>query len=87
MSNASSYGRFYWCVKTNLSDSGEIYIHADSVELTADGSLVFWQHKESEDPFGELSQRVNLSIAAGNWKACFAASVIDGHAVAVEHWA
>jgi hypothetical protein len=28
----------------------------------------------------------NMIFAAGQWQAAFAASCIDGHAVAVEHW-
>jgi hypothetical protein len=24
------YGQFYWCVKTTVSDDGEIYLHASS---------------------------------------------------------
>jgi hypothetical protein len=26
-----------------------------------------------------------LSIAAGHWSACFTASVMDGHTIAVDH--
>ena len=29
---------------------------------------------------------VNMTFGPGQWQAAFAASCIDGHAVAVEHW-
>lgn len=72
----AKYGKYYWCVKTNLSKDGEIYLMADWTEVTANGDLLFWRS-------GGL---LNMSIAAGSWKAFFAASLIDGSAVAVEHW-
>jgi hypothetical protein len=69
-----SYGKSYWCVKTPLSPDGEIYVHADAVEFK-DGCLVLVG-----------SKGVNLAFASGQWRACFAASCLDGHAIAVEHW-
>jgi hypothetical protein len=43
MQGPERYGNFYWCVKTKLSKSGEIYVHADRVEFTASGGIIFWQ--------------------------------------------
>ena len=80
MSGPDHYGALYWCVKTDLSESGEIYLHADRTEIV-DGILLFWRETGDGKPF------VNLAIAPGQWRALFAASVMDGHAVAVEHWA
>lgn len=71
---AAGYGKRYWCIKTDLSPDGEIYVHADEVRF-AYGAAIF-----------ESGKDVRLALAAGSWKAVFAASVIDGHAVAVEHW-
>lgn len=73
------YGKHYWCVKTNLSKNGEIYLMADRVEITQRGELLFWRDGDSP--------AVNLAISLGNWKAYFPASMMDGSAVAVEHWA
>ncbi len=73
---ACRYGSFYWCVKTPLSASGEIYVHADGVAIT-DGCLVL---------AGPGEHGVNMIFGPGQWQACFAASCLDGHAVAVEHW-
>jgi hypothetical protein len=73
----AKYGNFYWCIKTKLSSNGEIYVHADSVSVTENGSLQMQTKKE----FAQ-----NLIIAQGQWTAVFAASLLDGSAVAVEHW-
>ncbi len=72
---AERFGVYYFCVKTTLSESGEIYVHADSVSI-AQGALVFLGHQDIPV----------LVIALGDWSACFAASVLDGSAVAVPHW-
>lgn len=73
--SAADYGELYWCVKTPLAVSGDIYVHADGVEIHQ-GALVF---------MGRHGTPV-LTIAAGQWLASYAASVLDGSAVAVEHW-
>ena len=77
----SDAGRYYWCAKVtkDLSPDGEIYVFADDVVLT-DGAAVFLRDSDGK-------QYPNLVISAGKWSAVFAASVMDGHAVAVEHWA
>jgi hypothetical protein len=73
------YGQYYWCVKTQLSDDGDVYVHADRVTIDA-GVVTFW-HEEDGCP-----NRINLAVAPGQWTAVYAASVLDGHAVAVDHW-
>lgn len=78
MRDPSKYGRLYWCVKTDLSPDGEIYVHADEMTVV-DGALVLTSDKDGK-PQGRLY------IGAGHWKAAFAASAIDGHAIAVQHW-
>lgn len=72
----SDYGRFYWCVKTELSENGEIYIFAAEVIFTPIGGVNFLG----------VEGRVNLALAPGQWSAVYAASCFDGSAVAVEHW-
>jgi hypothetical protein len=71
------YGRYYWCV--GLVDGTEIHIHADDLRFY-DGALILERVKESESS-------VNMAFASGRWAFVYAASVIDGGAVAVEHWA
>jgi len=72
------YGKYYWCVKTHLSESGEIYANADEALVTETGDLVLRRTGDNE--------HTTLILAQGEWKACFAASVMDGTPVAVDHW-
>ena len=74
--SADRYGRYYWCVKTPLSPDGEIYLHADGMSVR-DGCLAF---------AGGGEHGINIIFAPGQWQTAFAASCLDGHAVAVEHW-
>jgi hypothetical protein len=73
------YGKYYWCVKVKktISKDGEIYIMADNVVVNNDGSVSFI----GKDVYP------NLILPAGSWLAVYAASLLDGSAVAVEHWA
>jgi hypothetical protein len=80
-SNASKYGGIYWGVRSELSQTGEIYVHADTVEVTPNGELIFWHNNEDG-----THRHQTLGFAPGSWACFFAASVEDGHAVAVEHW-
>jgi len=77
--SADKYGSRYWCVKTRLSEDGEIYLFADKVTV-ADGMLIFTSGGE------DGAANLNLALAPGEWGTVFAASIIDGCAVAVEHW-
>ena len=77
---ASDYGQYYWCVKTELSGSGEIYVFADEVRHLPTGGVLFVSKR------ADGCEINNLALAAGQWAALFAASCFDGHAVAVEHW-
>ena len=76
---ASDYGKYYWCVKTELSDDGEIYVFADEVRFTPTGGVLFVSQDAS-------TERVRLALAPGMWSGVSAASCFDGHAVAVERW-
>ena len=80
--NTENYGQFYFCIKVakSLAELGEIYVMADRVETTPNGSLAMITERDDKPSF------VNLLIAADKWAAVYAASVIDGAAVAVEHW-
>jgi hypothetical protein len=70
---------WYWRIKVPeaVSPSGEIYVYADEVELTAHGDLVCWR----DEP-----RHVNLALAAGTWIACYATSLLDGSGVAIGAW-
>ena len=75
------YGNQYWCVKVleSVCPKGEIYACADKAEVTGGGDLVLWQD-------GKNGPSVNLAFAKEQWHVVFAASFMDGSAVAVERW-
>jgi hypothetical protein len=82
------YGARYFCIKTPAAPDGEIYVMADRLEVTPVGALIAWggfrrQGRDLEE--GEAGL-ICLTLAPGQWTAAFAASLIDGNAIAVEHW-
>lgn len=80
----SKYGNFYWCIKTieALSPNKEIYVMADRIDVTPTGDLLCVGHSAKED----RAPVTVLAIARGQWTAFYAASVMDGSAIAVDHW-
>jgi hypothetical protein len=82
------YGSKYWCIKSKASKDGKIYVMADRLVVTVEGSLIAWgghRSKSKEVPPAEMQIPV-LILAAGHWTAAYAASTSDRSAVAVEHW-
>ena len=80
MSTANEYGAHYWCV---TGDGESVRLYADRIEVTTCGALVAWGGYRKEDGHPEREQQL-WGAAAGQWKTFFAASLIDGRAVAVE---
>ena len=80
MQETLRYGKKYWLIMVpkSVSIDKEITLMADTVYVQG-GALVFSQ-KDGDD------YSVNLVMAPGQWIAAYAASMLDGHAVAVEHW-
>lgn len=75
----NQYGDKYWCVR--LVSGEQIYFHADELSVARNGSLI------SRRIHPEPSRRYSfLSFGPGQWAFFYAASVIDGGAVCVEHW-
>ena len=74
-SGTARYGQYHWCIKTKLSKSGEIYIDANEAKVLPSGALLM---------LGKTG--VNLALANGQWTAVYAASCLDGSAIAVSHW-
>ena len=73
-------GNRYWCVKTNLSEeTGEVYAWADEVRIDRGSCLTLLHHRDGET-------MVNLIFAPGSWQGVYAASALDGSAVAVQSW-
>ena len=79
-SDTIKYGKLYWCVKTRLSEDGEIYVMADETQTRNDGTLVFLRSRH------DGPTTINLAISPGNWQAVFAANIQDGAPVAIEKW-
>ena len=92
-SYCASYGNKYWCVKVpkTMSKNGEIYVFADDVRFQQDGSVLFMGYGWDTSVRPRVKTReelaVNLALAPKNWTAVYAASCMDGSAIAVEHWA
>ncbi len=91
MSDARDYGSRYWCAKVpkELSKSGEIYVFADEVHIDPSGAVLFVSYAQVRNSDGDLLTTKALPylvLPPGQWYAVFAASCLDGHAVAVEHW-
>ena len=86
MGEEEKYGQYYWCVKVtpDLSPEGEIYLFADEVNAMPGGTLEFLRLKTAAK--GPTQRYPNLILPAGKWLAVYAASVLDGSAVAVTIW-
>jgi hypothetical protein len=76
---AAGYGQFYWCVGLADEKNTEVYAHADRVEFAPSGGVVLLRDRDEQSS-------PTLAFAAGRWSFVYAASVIDGSAVSVEHW-
>lgn len=73
MSSADQEGQYYFCIR--LNGNKDIYAYADGVEIV-DGAIVL----------RKKGGQMNFTLASGQWEYCYAASSVDGSAVAVEHW-
>lgn len=74
--NTEQYGDKYWCVGLDDGDDTEVYLMADEVREGETGALFFCR----------ADGMLNLAIAPGEWRFVYAASLMDGAAVAVQHW-
>jgi hypothetical protein len=74
VSDRTQYGGRYFCVKQ--TDGPDILVMADETEVTPAGALVLRRD----------TGQINLAVAPGTWTHLYAASLMDGSAVAVEHW-
>ncbi|MEU6616707.1 hypothetical protein [Streptomyces parvus] len=68
-----------WYHRIQTAKGEDVYVHGDEVEFK-DGALIVWRVKDDGTRF------VNIAFAPGQWANIYAASVMDGHAVAVDHW-
>jgi hypothetical protein len=75
---ASRHSVNYWCIKTDLSSDGEIFVIADHLDVTSAGALIASR--------SSANQTCSLILAPGTWTAVYAASTHDGSPIAIEHW-
>jgi hypothetical protein len=78
----TQFGAIYWCVKVTdeLAEGKEIYVFADSVQETENGSLAFVRIL----PDGRTI--LNFLVSPSQWRAVYIADPADGSALAIEHW-
>jgi hypothetical protein len=74
------YGRYYWCIQTPLSQTGEVFVYADESHIHPDGTLTLSQDSDDAVPV------VNLAFAPANWISCFRADPANGKPLAIAHW-
>lgn len=67
---------YYWCigVDNELSKDNLINLIAEQAEVS-NGDLIF-----------SRKNRIVFCVAKGNWKYFYAASLLNGHPICVEHW-
>jgi len=82
MSNPIDYGNYYWCIR--LNEKEEVYAYADSIN-NVNGTLLLLREKK-EEAASESKITVNIALAPGHWQNIYAASLMDGSPIAVEHW-
>ena len=77
MTDASEYGDFCW--RVYLADGKDMSLFAESFDVRNDGSLVFTGiTRPSKNETGVIQ-----AFASGVWRYVGAASMVDGHLVAV----
>lgn len=83
--DTSKYGQYYWCIKVteDVCEDREIYVMADTCRVSPNGELICLGHQNEKFQDEYI---INLAIAPGKWYAMYAASVMDGSAIAVESW-
>ena len=78
MTDASEYGDFYW--RIHLADGKDVWLFAESFDVRSDGSLVF----TGKTSPSKNEEGVIHAFASGVWRDVGAASLVDGHLVAVQ---
>lgn len=76
--NEDDHGRFgaaYW--RVDFVDGTQEWVSADAVKID-NGTLLFIRDRKDRGV-------INMAVAAGRWRAFYAASVRTGLPIAVEH--
>jgi 2-hydroxy-3-keto-5-methylthiopentenyl-1-phosphate phosphatase len=77
------WGINYYCVKVfkSFCEQEEIYVYADNINVTDDGSIHFITYSED----GE-EEEVTLVIPANQWKCCYLADEKYGTPKSIHRW-
>lgn len=80
----------YYCVKSDLNEFGDIYLHADEVDIE-DSILVFYQNSKEIDSFDgetfEYDKRIKImAFPLGKWDCFYLANPNDNTPEFVERW-
>jgi hypothetical protein len=91
LSDEHHYGQFYWCIGVDKSlgtgkTRTEIYLYADGFTVGGSGELIMMGGYRADHGEKVENQLPVLVIPAGLWKYAYAASCLDGAAVAVTKW-
>lgn len=76
------YGNRYWCVRVNeeVCPTKEIFVWGNFFQINSNGDLtIIGNTKDGHDLFV-------LALSKGSWNCIYAASALDGYAIATEHW-
>lgn len=82
--SGNKYGRLFW--RVGLSDGTQIALYADKVEVDSVGALhAVASSVKPDEETGEHNVYPGLVVAPGQWAWVYAASMIDGTAIVVDH--
>jgi hypothetical protein len=81
--NFSEHCSCYYCVKVpkSISQSEEIYIYADNIQIGESGELNFLIYNSDQS-----EEEIALTIAATNWKVVYLADKKRGTPINVHRW-
>lgn len=82
MAGTADFGRAYWYIE--LTSGEGIHLFADKLEILPNGDLVAWRMTIEKD--GMTGRQINFTVASGQWKYSWLATILDGGAHAIEHW-
>ena len=80
---SSLCGEICWCIKTIGDVVGEIYVFADLIEFSPDGTLMLIKISDSNDGSYDTKRTISLALAPGRWTQCYVTDRIGGSAIAV----
>jgi hypothetical protein len=83
MASCEKYGRYFWQVETNTTKTGFTALYADEMSVEGD-ALVFYQRFKGDVKLDR--DQVLFILPGGSWTRAWAASMIDGQPVCVDHF-